>query len=180
MRAIDYFDRGHDRNPDRLAIIDTETGLELTFAQTKELSERIAAALQRAGFENQDLLGLYGPNDGMLLVVLLAIGVKLSIFTIILGHVLICTPYAVAILSRHGITDIGLQMLAAIGATVIFATLTGAIALRIAISEPPESGCVRHVATARTVPGCSRPRTPAGLNCPVSDPAASAQTIAGR
>jgi spermidine/putrescine transport system permease protein len=34
-----------------------------------------------------------------LLVILLAVGVPLSIFTIILGHVLICTPYAVAILS---------------------------------------------------------------------------------
>jgi spermidine/putrescine transport system permease protein len=34
-----------------------------------------------------------------LLVVLLAIGVPLSIFTIILSHVLICTPFAVAILS---------------------------------------------------------------------------------
>ena len=34
-----------------------------------------------------------------LLVVLLAIGVPLSIFTVILGHVLICTPFAVAILS---------------------------------------------------------------------------------
>ena len=32
----------------------------------------IAAALQRGGFANQDCLGLYGPNDGMLLVVLLA------------------------------------------------------------------------------------------------------------
>ena len=34
-----------------------------------------------------------------LLVVLLAVGIPLSIFTIILGHVLICTPFAVAILS---------------------------------------------------------------------------------
>lgn len=34
-----------------------------------------------------------------LLVVLLAIGVKLSFLTVILGHVLICTPFAVAILS---------------------------------------------------------------------------------
>ncbi len=34
-----------------------------------------------------------------LLVVLLAIGVPLSIFTIIIGHVLICTPFAVAILT---------------------------------------------------------------------------------
>ena len=34
-----------------------------------------------------------------LLVVLLGIGVKLSIFTVILGHTLICLPYAIAILS---------------------------------------------------------------------------------
>lgn len=34
-----------------------------------------------------------------LLVVLLGIGVTLSIFTVILGHVLICTPYAIAILN---------------------------------------------------------------------------------
>lgn len=34
-----------------------------------------------------------------LLVILIGMGVKLSIFTIIIGHVLICTPYAVAILS---------------------------------------------------------------------------------
>ena len=34
-----------------------------------------------------------------LLVILLSIGIPLSIFTIILGHVLICTPFAVAILS---------------------------------------------------------------------------------
>ena len=72
MRAIDYFDRGHDRDPQRLAIIDTASGLKLTFAEVKELTERIAAALQRGGFRNQDLLGLYGPNDGMLLVALLA------------------------------------------------------------------------------------------------------------
>ena len=34
-----------------------------------------------------------------LLVVLLAVGVKLSILTVILGHTLICMPYAIAILS---------------------------------------------------------------------------------
>jgi hypothetical protein len=44
MRAIDYFDRGHDRDPSRLAIIDTESGLKLTFGETKALTERIAAA----------------------------------------------------------------------------------------------------------------------------------------
>lgn len=34
-----------------------------------------------------------------LLVVLLSIGMPLSLFTIIMGHVLVCTPFAVAILS---------------------------------------------------------------------------------
>lgn len=34
-----------------------------------------------------------------MLVVLLAIGIKLSIFTVILGHTLICLPYTIAILS---------------------------------------------------------------------------------
>lgn len=34
-----------------------------------------------------------------LLAVLLGLGVSLSIFTVILGHVLICTPFAIAILS---------------------------------------------------------------------------------
>ncbi len=34
-----------------------------------------------------------------LLVVLLGVGVKLSIFTVILGHVLMCTPYSIAILN---------------------------------------------------------------------------------
>ena len=34
-----------------------------------------------------------------LLVVLLSLGVQLSLFTVIMGHVLICTPFAVAILT---------------------------------------------------------------------------------
>jgi spermidine/putrescine transport system permease protein len=34
-----------------------------------------------------------------LLVVLLTLGVKLSLFTVILGHVLVCTPFATAILT---------------------------------------------------------------------------------
>ena len=34
-----------------------------------------------------------------LLIVLLSMGVKLSLLTIIMGHVLVCTPFAVAILS---------------------------------------------------------------------------------
>lgn len=73
MRSIDYFDRGHDRDPGRTCIIDTETGESWTFAEVKAETERIAAAMQRAGFANQGHVGLYGPNGGMLMIVLLAI-----------------------------------------------------------------------------------------------------------
>ena len=73
MRAIDYFDRGHDRDPDRTCIVDAETGESWSFAEVKAETERIAAAMQKAGFRNQGHVGLYGPNGGMLLIVLLAI-----------------------------------------------------------------------------------------------------------
>ncbi|MBC2778603.1 AMP-binding protein [Parasphingopyxis marina] len=73
MRSIDYFDRGHDRDPNRPCIVDTETGESWTFAEVKAETERVAAAMQKAGFKSQDHVGLYGPNGGMLLIVLLAI-----------------------------------------------------------------------------------------------------------
>jgi acyl-CoA synthetase (AMP-forming)/AMP-acid ligase II len=73
MRAIDYFDRGHDRDPARKAVVDVASGLSLTFAEVRDLSERLAAAMQRGGFANQDTVALYGPNSAMLLVVLLSV-----------------------------------------------------------------------------------------------------------
>lgn len=73
MRAIDYFDRGHDRDPQRTCIIDAENGKSWSFAEVKAESERIAAAMQLHGFKNQGLGALYGPNSGMILIVLLAI-----------------------------------------------------------------------------------------------------------
>jgi acyl-CoA synthetase (AMP-forming)/AMP-acid ligase II len=73
MRAIDYFDRGHDRDPNRLALVDMDTGEALSFAETKRRTEQIAAALQAGGFENQDAVALYAPNSAQLMVVLLSI-----------------------------------------------------------------------------------------------------------
>ncbi len=73
MRAIDYFDRGHDLDPARLALIDAETGDALTFAQVKAQTEAIAAALAAHGFENQQPVALYAPNSALLMVALLAI-----------------------------------------------------------------------------------------------------------
>ncbi len=73
MRAIDYFDRGHDFDPNRLALIDAETGDQLTFAETKTETERLAAALYANGFKNQEPIALFAPNSAQLMVVLLAI-----------------------------------------------------------------------------------------------------------
>jgi fatty-acyl-CoA synthase len=73
VRAIDYFDRGHDRDPQRLALIDADTGEQFTFAETKRQTEQIAAALQANGFANQQPVALFAPNSAKLMVTLLAI-----------------------------------------------------------------------------------------------------------
>jgi fatty-acyl-CoA synthase len=73
MRSIDYFDRGHDANPTRTAVIDAESGACFTFAEVKALTERIAAAMTRSGFVNQAPVALYAPNSASVMVALLAI-----------------------------------------------------------------------------------------------------------
>jgi fatty-acyl-CoA synthase len=73
MRAIDYFDRGHDRDPHRIALIDAESGDALSFAETKHQTEQLAAALYANGFANQQPVALYAPNSAQLMVVLLSI-----------------------------------------------------------------------------------------------------------
>ncbi len=73
MRAIDYFDRGHDLNPSRTALVDVETGNEQSFSAVKAATEQIAAALYKHGFENQHAVALYAPNSAQLMVTLLSI-----------------------------------------------------------------------------------------------------------
>lgn len=72
MRAIDYFDRGHDLDPNRTALIDADLGTEQSFAEVKTLTEQIAAALQAHGFKNQQPAALYAPNSSQLMITLLA------------------------------------------------------------------------------------------------------------
>ena len=73
MRSIDYFDRGHDLNPARTALIDVATGEQFTFAEVKTRTEQIAAALQVNGFGNQESFALFAPNSAPLMIALLAI-----------------------------------------------------------------------------------------------------------
>lgn len=73
MRAIDYFDRGHDLDPSRDAVIDVTTGERWTFAEVKTRTEQIAAALKAHGHQNQEPIAIYGPNSGEMVVALLSI-----------------------------------------------------------------------------------------------------------
>lgn len=73
MRAIDYFDRGHDIAPDHVCLIDAASGERLSFAEVSVLTRRIAVALYAAGFRNQEPVALYGPNSAAMMVALLAI-----------------------------------------------------------------------------------------------------------
>jgi fatty-acyl-CoA synthase len=73
MRSIDYFDRGHDLNPNRIALVDAETGFEQSFAEVKTATEQVAAALYKNGFTNQQPVALYAPNSAQLMVTLLSI-----------------------------------------------------------------------------------------------------------
>lgn len=73
MRAIDYFDRGHDLAPARAALIDADSGQSISFAETKRQTEQIAAALYANGFSNQQPVALYAPNSAQLMVMLLSI-----------------------------------------------------------------------------------------------------------
>lgn len=72
MRSIDYFDRGHDLGPERAALIDTESGQCYSFAETKALTEQIAAALAEHGFRNQQPLAIFAPNSAMTMILLLS------------------------------------------------------------------------------------------------------------
>lgn len=73
MRAIGYFDRDHDIDPSRAALIDADTGDRFTFAEVKARTEAIAAALYAHGFANQQPVALYAPNSAPLMIALLAI-----------------------------------------------------------------------------------------------------------
>ncbi len=73
MRSIDYFDRGHDLDPSRKALVDIASGEEFTFAQVKARTEQIAAALQAHGFSNQQPFALFAPNSAAIMIALLAI-----------------------------------------------------------------------------------------------------------
>ncbi len=71
MRAIDYFDKGADANPDRTAIIDGD--LRIDYREARGITTRIACAMRASGLRSEEAAGIYSPNDARVLLSMLGI-----------------------------------------------------------------------------------------------------------
>jgi len=71
MRSIDFFDRGHDIDPGRNALV--QDGQCWSFAELRRLSFRIAAGMRRDGLKRQDKVAIFSPNDARVVQVLLGL-----------------------------------------------------------------------------------------------------------
>jgi fatty-acyl-CoA synthase len=71
MRAIDYFDKGAEAFPDRIAIIDRAT--KYSYRETQEASHRIARAMWSAGLRGEQRVAIFSPNDARILLCMLGL-----------------------------------------------------------------------------------------------------------
>lgn len=71
MRAIDYFDKGAEANPDRTAIIDGDS--RWSYRQVQTATHEIARALWEKGLRTQEHAGIYSHNDARVLLAMLGI-----------------------------------------------------------------------------------------------------------
>src|SRR5271170_8027832 len=71
MRAIDYFDKGAEAYPNRIAILDR--GASYYYSDTQALSDRIARAMRAAGLRDEDRAAIYSINDGRVLLCMLGL-----------------------------------------------------------------------------------------------------------
>ncbi len=71
MRAIDYFDKGADADPDRTAIVDG--GLRMNYREAREITIRIARAMHASGLRGEEAAGIYSHNDARVLLSMLGI-----------------------------------------------------------------------------------------------------------
>ncbi len=69
MRAIDYFDKGADANPDRTAIIDGSA--RFSYRQTRAITQRIARAMWAGGLRGEQCAAIYSHNDARVLFCML-------------------------------------------------------------------------------------------------------------
>jgi len=61
MRAIDYFDKGAEAFPGRIAIQDASGST--SYREMQAVSRLISAALRAAGLRNEERVAIYSPND---------------------------------------------------------------------------------------------------------------------
>jgi len=66
MRAIDYFDKGAEANPDRIAILDGARGY--SYREVRALTEQIACAMRADGLRDEQRAAIYSPNDARVLI----------------------------------------------------------------------------------------------------------------
>jgi acyl-CoA synthetase (AMP-forming)/AMP-acid ligase II len=71
MRAIDYFDKAADVNPESIAIIDGEN--HYSYRETREITIRIARAMWANGLCGEQCAGIYSHNDARVLFCMLGI-----------------------------------------------------------------------------------------------------------
>src|ERR1700687_420457 len=71
MRAIDYFDKGTEKFPNRTAIIDRAT--QYSYRETQEASHRIARAMWSAGLCGEERVAIFSPNDARILLCMLGL-----------------------------------------------------------------------------------------------------------
>ena len=71
MRAIDYFDKGADAYPERIAIIDGAN--HHSYCETRTITERIARAMWANGLRGEEPAAIYSHNDARVLEAYLGI-----------------------------------------------------------------------------------------------------------
>lgn len=71
MRAIDYFDKGAEAQPGRVAIIDGDA--QYTYRQVRAITERIARAMWSDGLHGEQCAAIYSQNNARVLFCMLGI-----------------------------------------------------------------------------------------------------------
>ena len=71
MRAIDYFDKGAEAHPDRVAILDR--GTYCSYRSARASSEKISRAMRAAGMRDEDRAAIYSVNDARVLLCMLGL-----------------------------------------------------------------------------------------------------------
>src|SRR5262245_27654445 len=71
MRAIDYFDKGAETQPGRVAVIDGNT--QYTYREVQAITKRIARAIWAGGLNSEQSAAIYSHNDARVLLCMLGI-----------------------------------------------------------------------------------------------------------